>query len=123
MQTGTFQQFMLVGFGGAMGSMLRYAGNLLYAPKLFPLTTLLINLLGSLIMGMVMAWSLRQPSSDNWKLLIATGLCGGFTTFSAFSYENLCLLQAGKPILSILYVAGSVAGGIVAAWLGYRCLQ
>ncbi len=117
------QQLLIVGLGGAIGSMLRYGGNLLYSPKLFPVTTLFINTLGSLVIGMVIAWSLRNPTAGNWKLFLATGLCGGFTTFSAFSYENLLLLQEGKTTLSLLYILGSVAAGLLASWLGYQLFK
>ena len=123
MQPGTIQQLLLVGFGGALGSMLRYGGNLLYTPKTFPVTTFFINILGSLAIGMVIAWSFRNPSSGNWKLFLATGLCGGFTTFSAFSYENLLLLQEGKTGLCIIYITASVGLGLLAAWLGYSILK
>ncbi len=123
MQPGTLQQVLLVGLGGALGSMLRYAGNLLYTPKSFPVTTFVINILGSLVMGMVIAWSFRHPASGNWKLFLATGLCGGFTTFSAFSYENLLLLQEGKTGLSLLYITASIGLGLLAAWLGYLFMK
>jgi len=123
MHSASFQQCILVGLGGALGSILRYTCNQLSIPRQFPLTTLLINLFGSLIMGMVIAWSLRNPSVDNWKLFLTTGLCGGFTTFSAFSYENIQLLQEVKILLSLLYILASVGGGITAAWLGYQILK
>ncbi|HOZ79358.1 MAG TPA: fluoride efflux transporter CrcB [Ferruginibacter sp.] len=117
------KEFLLVGAGGALGSMLRYAGNLLYHSKSFPLATFVINILGSFAIGMVMGWCLRNESSANWKLFLATGICGGFTTFSAFSFENLLLLQNGKIFLSLLYITGSVVAGIAAAWLGYKIIN
>lgn len=114
------KDILLVGAGGAIGSILRYAGNLLYQSKTFPVTTFLINITGSLLMGMVIGWCLKNESSVNWKLFLATGICGGFTTFSAFSYENLLLLQNGKVLLSLLYITGSVVMGIAAAFIGYK---
>ena len=123
MQPGTIQQVLLVGFGGALGSMLRHAGNLLFTTRTFPVTTFFINILGSLVMGMVVAWSIRHPAAGNWKLFLATGLCGGFTTFSAFSYENLLLLQEGKTGLSILYITASAGIGLLAAWMGYSIMK
>jgi CrcB protein len=61
--------------------------------------------------------------SQNWKIFIATGICGGFTTFSAFSVENLLMLQNGKYLLSLLYICSSIIFGIVAAWLGYKLVS
>ena len=117
------KQFLLVGFGGAIGSVLRYAGNVLYSSRSFPVTTLLINIIGSFAIGMVIAFSIKNNSSANWKLFLATGLCGGFTTFSAFSLENLLLIQNGKFLLSMLYIGSSILLGITAAWLGYKLIN
>lgn len=116
------KEFLLVGAGGAIGSMLRYGGNILYNSKSFPATTFVINILGSFVIGMVMGFFLKNESPSNWKLFLATGICGGFTTFSAFSYENLLLLQNGKVVISLLYIVGSVVFGIAAAWLGYKII-
>lgn len=117
------KQFLIVGLGGGIGSMLRYAANVLYSSKSFPITTLLINIIGSFIIGIVIAWSIKNPSSENWKLFLATGICGGFTTFSAFSFENLAMLQNGKFSLSLLYIAGSILLGVSAAWLGFKTIN
>lgn len=117
------KEFLLVGAGGALGSMLRYAGNILYSSKLFPVSTFLINIIGSFVIGLVIGYSIKNQSSLNWKLFLATGICGGFTTFSAFSYENLLLLQNGKVFISLLYIAGSIVLGIAAAWLGYKIIN
>ncbi|MES2850129.1 MAG: fluoride efflux transporter CrcB [Bacteroidota bacterium] len=117
------KDFLLVGAGGALGSMLRYAGNCMYQQKSFPLTTFFINIIGSFIIGLVIGYSLKNESSANWKLFLATGICGGFTTFSAFSFENLLLLQNGKVLLSLLYIVSSVVLGIAAAWLGYKIIN
>lgn len=117
------KEFLLVGAGGALGSMARYAGNFIYQSKSFPAVTLSINIIGSFVIGMVMGWCLKNENAGNWKLFLATGICGGFTTFSAFSFENLSLLQNGKVMLSLLYILSSVAFGIAAAWLGYKIIQ
>ena len=117
------KEFLLVGAGGALGSMLRYGGNILYQHKSFPLTTFLINIIGSFVIGIVMGYCLKNESSHNWKLFLATGICGGFTTFSAFSFENLLLLQNGKVVTALLYIAASVMLGIAAAWLGFKTIN
>jgi len=117
------KEFLIVGAGGAIGSMLRYAGNVLYNNRSFPVTTLLINIIGSFIIGLAIGYSLKNQSSVNWKLFLATGICGGFTTFSAFSFENLVLLQNGKIFTCLLYILSSVVLGITAAWLGYKIIN
>ncbi len=117
------KQFLAVGVGGALGSILRYGASLLYSNKTFPYTTLLINIVGSFVIGIAIAYSVKSEAAGNWKLFLATGLCGGFTTFSAFSFENLLMIQNGKWLLSLLYITGSVVTGIVAAWLGYKLIN
>jgi CrcB protein len=118
------RNFLLIGLGGALGSMLRYGIGLLIATKPFPLSTLLINITGSFIIGLVIAFSLKSEAfAHNWKLFLATGLCGGFTTFSAFSAENLLLLQNGKLLLPALYISCSVLLGIAAVWMGFKLIN
>ena len=118
------RNFLLIGLGGAFGSMLRYGSALLIGPKPFPLAILLINITGSFIIGLVMAGSLRnEVFAANWKLFLATGICGGFTTFSAFSLDNLLLLESGKFWLFALNIAGSVLLGIAAVWMGFKTID
>lgn len=117
------REFLLVGAGGAIGSMLRYACNLLYQNKTFPVNTFFINIIGSFVIGLVMGYHVKTESILNWKLFLASGICGGFTTFSAFSFENILLLQNEKYFLSLLYIAGSILLGIVAAGVGYKIIH
>jgi len=118
------RNFLLVGMGGALGSMLRYGSGLLIGPKPFPLATLLINITGSFIIGVVMAYGLKNEAfADNWKLFLATGICGGFTTFSAFSLDNLQLFQNGKFGMFTLYITSSVLLGIAAVWVGFKLIN
>lgn len=115
------RDFFLVALGGAAGSVLRYGTALFTGTKNFPVATLMVNIIGSFLIGLVFALSLKSQSfNNNWKPLLAAGLCGGFTTFSAFSLENLQLLQQGKILLCIFYIALSVTSGLLAAWLGYQ---
>ncbi|HMU10153.1 MAG TPA: fluoride efflux transporter CrcB [Ferruginibacter sp.] len=117
------KNFLLVGLGGGLGSVLRYGTSLLLNSKLFPWGTLAVNIAGSFIIGIVFALSTRQePLSHNWKLFLATGICGGFTTFSAFSLENMGLLQSGKYGMAIAYIAASIFFGIAAAFIGYQLI-
>ena len=119
-----FKNFLLVGLGGAIGSMVRYAAYMLVGTKTFPFATLTVNILGSFIIGLVLAFSLKDESFlNNWKLFLATGICGGFTTFSALSAENVQLLQTGKYALALFYIAASIIVGIAAAWLGFKLIN
>lgn len=115
------KNFLLVAAGGALGSVLRYAVHLLVPAKDFPWPTLLVNIIGSFVMGIVIALSIKDETFfNNWKLFLATGICGGFTTFSAFSAENIGLLQNGKYTLAFFYIGASVVLGIAAAFLGFK---
>jgi fluoride exporter len=117
------RNFLLVGLGGAVGSMLRYGSGLIIPSKNFPLATLLVNVAGSFIIGVVIAYSLRSEIfAANWKLFLATGICGGFTTFSAFSLENLQLLQNGKFAVFALYIVASLLLGLISVWAGFKFL-
>jgi len=114
------KNLLLVGLGGSIGSMLRYAAGLLINSKYFPYATLAVNFIGSFIIGIVFAMSVKEEVlSTHWKLFLATGICGGFTTFSAFSLENMELLQNGKIGMAAIYIILSIVLGIVAAFFGF----
>lgn len=117
------KNFLLVGLGGGIGSMLRYATSIMVTSRFFPYSTLAVNIIGSFVIGLILALSLRNEDFlNNWKLFLATGICGGFTTFSSFSAENMELLQTGKTLLAFVYIAASLILGILAAWFGYKLL-
>jgi len=106
--------------GGGLGSVLRYLINrwvgILY-PTTFPLATFLINSIGCFLFGfLVMFIGKAYPLPI--KLLLITGFCGGFTTFSAFAFENVELMQNQQIGLSLFYVLSSVVIGILFTWLG-----
>lgn len=118
-----FKNFLLVGLGGAIGSMLRYAISLLVTVKQFPYGTFIVNIAGSFIIGAVLALSLKNDMfSNNWKIFLATGICGGFTTFSAFAAENMALLQSGKYGIAFIYIMASLLLGIAAVVLGFKLI-
>jgi len=118
------KNLLLVGLGGGIGSICRYAASLVIHSRHFPYATLAVNILGSFIIGLVFALSMQENSlSANWKLFLVTGICGGFTTFSAFSLENMGLLQSGKTGLAFLYIALSIILGIVATFAGYQLIM
>ena len=102
---------LAVALGGAIGASLRYGSGLLIvrlAGGAYPLGTLFVNVIGSLIMGAVASHFLVRGSSDELRLFVMTGLLGGFTTFSAFSLETLQLWERGESGVAVAYVAGKV---------------
>ena len=118
------KNILLVGLGGAAGSMLRYAFSVWFKHANFPLATFLVNIIGSFVIGIVFAYALRSESfAINWRLFLAAGICGGFTTFSAFSLESLSLLQQQRIGMFFLYVIGSLLLGLAATWLGYSLMK
>jgi len=115
---------LLVGAGGCLGSMVRYLTVVSIDKKLnsvFPFGTFTVNLLGSFILGVVMAMILKKTGThhEEWRLFIGTGFCGGFTTFSAFAAENMNLFEQKFPGTALLYIAFSLIGGLLAVWTGF----
>ena len=111
--------FFLVGVGGALGSMLRYGMAIVIGARSFPFSTFTVNLLGCLLIGILYGLGLRHNVSNyTWKFF-GIGICGGFTTFSAFSLEGLEFLQQGRMILFLVYVLLSVGLGLIFTYLGY----
>lgn len=119
--------FLLVFLGGGLGAALRHGVNLLaarLAAGAFPAGTLLINVLGSLAMGVVVElFAQRAGLPQNLRLFLTTGILGGFTTFSAFSYESALLHERGQTALAAAYVAASVALGIGALFVGMALVR
>lgn len=117
---------MLLAVGGAVGTNARYwFGHYLarFQGEIeFPWATFAINVLGSVLLGIVAAIYLHHPdpSRRNWYLLLGTGFCGGFTTFSTFSFETMKLIQMGRPWTAAMYSLGSVFVGLVGVWLAAR---
>ena len=108
--------YLQVALGGAIGSVARFGlSRALPAPG-FPLATFLVNVTGSLVMGLLAA--LLAQRSSAWAPLVLTGILGGFTTFSAFSLEALTLWDRGQGGLAAAYVAGSVLLSLAAVFLG-----
>lgn len=118
---------LIVGLGGALGSILRYSCQR-FLPGItgtgFPFNTLMVNLAGCFLIGLLFGWSVRTVGeAEDLKLLAITGFCGGFTTFSAFSIETLQLIKADKWVWAIGYIALSVVIGILLTFLGYKITQ
>lgn len=111
-------KFLWIGLGGAIGSIFRYTLSLLPIKSSFPILTLITNLLGAFIIGVVVGLFEKQYLSSQIHLFLKTGLCGGFTTFSTFSLETLTLLENDMIFIAIVYVFISIAGCIVGVYLG-----
>ncbi len=119
----TIQTIFLVGFGGFWGSIARYVCQwmaLRYWPISFPFGTLIVNILGSLLIGLVYGYSERGGwITPEGRLFLATGFCGGFTTFSALSYESMGLLKTGQFGYLTVYILASLILGILATFVGF----
>lgn len=113
-------QAACVAFGAAAGALLRWGVALALNPMWggFPIGTLVINMSGGLVIGIAAA-TLVQPTDHLWRLLLMTGLCGGFTTFSAFSLESLVLLQRGAFAMALAHTGAHVLGSLACAALGW----
>ena len=115
------KQLILVFIGGGFGSVLRYAlGKYLNSQEGgIPFGTFSANILGSLLIGIILGLAAKNETlTGNQTLLLATGFCGGFTTFSAFAYENHMFLKAGDFTNFALYTIGSFVVGFLAVFLG-----
>lgn len=114
---------LLVALGGAVGSVARYklSGYVLQhaAGWRFPAGTFLVNILGCFVIGALAGLAVKEDFAPDGRLLLFTGLCGGFTTFSAFGLETFYLLRQGHAWLAGAYVVLSVAVSLLALWLGY----
>jgi len=119
--------FLLVGIGGFIGSVLRYYSSQLFAryfSTALPLGTFTVNIAGCLLIGIIYGLSERSNIlSPEWRVFLAAGFCGGFTTFSTFSYESINLIRDGEFFILSLYVAASVILGFAATYLGMTIMK
>ena len=110
------KNILLVGLGGAAGSILRYlatlAGNALHCASW--VATLSVNAIGSFLIGLCMA----ACTSGDWKLMLTVGLCGGFTTYSTFSAQSLEMLRSGNYLEGGAYILGTLLLCLVCVWAG-----
>jgi fluoride exporter len=114
-------QIAVISLGASVGAVLRWLAGLWLNERWhgFPLGTLFVNCIGGLLVGIALAWFERTPD-EMLRLLLVTGLLGGFTTFSAFSVESLVLLQRGEWLLAGAHTLGHVIGALAFAALGFR---
>ncbi|QYK50378.1 MAG: fluoride efflux transporter CrcB [Anaerolineales bacterium] len=119
--------FVLVGFGGAVGAVLRYAiGTQVqewFKPTSFPLGTLLVNLSGCFLIGLVFVSLSERGLLGAHSLLLITGILGGYTTFSSFGLELFHLLNAGQLGHAALYFTLTNLAGLLAVWAGTSLAQ
>ncbi len=123
------QAIILVFLGAGVGGVLRHGVNIAAARVLgvdFPYGTAIINVSGSLIMGLLIGW-LTFRTGEGWtqhvRLFVATGVLGGYTTFSTFSLETVLLIERNQIGLAALYVGASVALGILGLWAGLALVR
>jgi CrcB protein len=119
--------YLLVFIGGGLGSSLRHAINLASARVLgtaFPYHTFIINITGSIVMGLVAGYlAFKGGPSQHWRLFLMTGILGGYTTFSAFSLDAALLYERGQIALALLYVLGSVVLSIAGLFAGLALVR
>lgn len=113
---------LLIGLGGGLGSGLRFVTTVVlqrYYTSIFPLATWVTNFIGCFLIGLIIGiLDKNEISNPDFKWFLVTGFCGGYTTFSAFGYENINLIQNNNFGLSFCYICLSVISGLVAVWLG-----
>lgn len=115
---------LLAGLGGFVGTCCRFLTNRMYLvffKTTLPLATFTVNVLGCLILGLIMGLMNRAGIiSPKVNALLVVGFCGGFTTFSTFSYETFNLGFNGEAFVSLMYVLCSVIAGLIAVWMGMQ---
>lgn len=117
------KDIFLVGIGGFVGSASRFALYTVSTKVISDkqhMATLLVNLLGCMAIGLIAG---ATTKTNQWTLLLATGFCGGFTTFSSFALDGLKLLKSGMLVQFMLYAAASIAGGLLLCAAGFFIAQ
>lgn len=117
---------LLIGTGSFIGGVMRYGLSHFIQTKFlssFPFGTLGVNILGCFAIGLVFALSEKTNMSPEMRLFLATGICGGFTTFSAFSNETFSLMRDGQLLYASAYITFSVLFGVLATFFGYSLLK
>jgi CrcB protein len=110
---------ILIGLGGAAGSILRFILGRSFNVHSFPYGTFAANFIGCLIIGLLWGYFTRHIN-ENVRMLLVVGFCGGFTTFSTFSFESIQMIQQNRWAVFIFYTSLSVIGGLIATFAGYK---
>ena len=117
---------LLIGLGSFIGGIARYLLSVTVynkIPSAFPYGTFAVNIIGCFLIGLVFGFHERSGLTNEWRLFIVTGLLGGFTTFSAFSFESVDLFRNGEPALALLYITGSIVLGLLATFAGIKIIN
>ena len=114
--------YLIIFLGAGLGGAMRHGVNVAVTRAVgtgFPLGIMVINVTGCLVMGLIAGWfALRGQASQEWRLFLTTGILGGFTTFSAFSLDAAVLWERGEPVLTAIYVLGSVVLSLAGVFAG-----
>jgi CrcB protein len=114
-------KFLLIMLGGGVGSLARYLASTAISTRfasLFPLGTMIVNISGSFLIGLLMTMLSERLPHPYWRLLLVVGFLGGYTTFSSFEWETFSAVRSGGLWIGIINVVGSVTLGYAAVWLG-----
>lgn len=115
-------RYLVVMLGAALGGLARFVAGTAIMDKYggsFPLGTVIINITGSFLIGIIMTLlTERWSTHPNWRLFLVVGVLGGYTTFSSFEYDTLLAARRGGPVIALANVLGSVILGYVAVWFG-----
>jgi fluoride exporter len=112
---------LLIGTGSFIGGVFRYLTSQLIQNKVsttFPFGTLWVNIIGCFIIGILFGLSEKGNLDPDWRLFLVTGICGGYTTFSAFSMDSISLFRDGQFIQGFIYISGTVFFGLMATLIG-----
>jgi CrcB protein len=118
------KEIAIVFIGGGFGSVLRYGVGKLFISSMskVPMATFLVNIIGCFLIGLLLAY-FSKSSNNFYKLLLVTGFCGGFTTFSTFSNETILLFKNNQITLALVYIISSLLLGLIATFVGYILLN
>jgi fluoride exporter len=114
-------KYLLLMLGGGLGSLARYVAGTAISSRfagLFPLGTMIVNITGSFLIGLLMTLLSERLPHPYWRLLLVVGFLGGYTTFSSFEWETFSAVRGGGLWIGLANVVGSVALGYAAVWLG-----
>ncbi len=117
---------LLVGIGGFLGSVLRFLISMMINRQVsthFPFGTFTVNIIGSLLIGLLYGLWAREIIDDNASRVWIAGFCGGFTTFSTFSYDGITLISHGQYLTFLIYATASVFVGLLAVYLGMTLVK